>query len=92
MAHRMNRRALLKGLGGVAIALPALEIMLDRHGEAHADGGPIPKRFFLGLMGQALSADDAPTDLYVPSIVGPSYDLKLALTPLARVLRRKMSA
>jgi hypothetical protein len=81
----MNRRALLKGLGGVAIALPALEIMLDRHGEAHADGGPIPKRFFLGLIGQALSADDAPTDLYVPSVVGPSYDLKLALTPLAGI-------
>ena len=40
----MNRRMFLRGLGGVAIALPTLEIMLDSHGEALADGKPIPKR------------------------------------------------
>ena len=81
----LSRRALLRGIGGAAIALPALEIMLNRHGTALADGGAIPKRFFVGLIGQALSGDDAPTNLYVPTTVGPNYDLKLALSPLADI-------
>jgi hypothetical protein len=82
---QLSRRALLRGLGGIAIALPALEIMLDRHGVAYAEGGTIPKRFFVGFIGQALSGDGATTNLYVPNTVGLNYDLKLALSPLAEV-------
>jgi hypothetical protein len=76
---------LLRGFGGAAIALPTLEIMLNSHGTAYADGPAIPKRFFVGLIGQALSGDGAPTDLYVPDTVGPNYDLKLALSGLVDV-------
>ena len=38
---RLDRRAFLKGLGGVALALPVLDAMLDSHGEALADGWPV---------------------------------------------------
>lgn len=85
MTFRMNRRALLKGIGGIAVALPALDIMLNSSGTAYADGTAIAKRYFVGLIGQALSGEGAPTDLYVPSVIGPNYDLKLALAPLADV-------
>ncbi|HVH47317.1 MAG TPA: DUF1552 domain-containing protein [Labilithrix sp.] len=81
----LSRRALLKGIGGAAIALPTLEIMLNSSGTALADGPAIAKRFFVGLIGQALSGDNAPTNLYVPSTVGPNYDLKAALAPLVNV-------
>ena len=43
MALRITRRAVLRGLGGVAIALPALEVMFDRHGEAYAQGAGHPQ-------------------------------------------------
>jgi hypothetical protein len=59
--------------------------MLNSHGTAFAAGGAIPKRYFLGLIGQALSGDSATYNLYVPDTVGANYDLKLALEPLASV-------
>ena len=35
----LHRRTFLRGLGGIAVGLPVLEIMLDRHGRALAGGG-----------------------------------------------------
>jgi hypothetical protein len=86
MALRITRRAALKGMGGVAISLPALEIMFDRHGQAYAQGQPIPKRYLVCFGGQSLGGDGDPLhNDYVPNTVGPNYDLKSALAPLAAV-------
>ena len=83
MALRITRRSALRGLGGVAIGLPALEIMFDRHGEAYAQGQPVPKRYIVAFGGQSLGGDGDPLhNDYVPSTIGPSYDLKSALAPL----------
>lgn len=80
-----SRRTLLRGALGIGVALPVLEIMLDRHGEALAqDGGPIPRRFFVGFAGCALGCDgDRVHNLFVPDGTGPGYDLKLGAAPLA---------
>ena len=86
MALRITRRAALKGLGGVAVTLPALEIMFDRHGQAYAQGQPIPKRYLVCFGGQSLGGDGDPVhNDYVPNTVGRGYDLKSALAPLAAV-------
>jgi hypothetical protein len=86
MALRITRRSALRGLGGVAISLPALEIMFDRHGEAYAQGQPIPKRYIVAFGGQSLGGDGDPLhNDYVPNTIGPNYDLKSALAPLAAV-------
>ena len=80
---RMNRRAMLRGLGGVAVGLPALEVMLDGHG-AFAQGAP--RRYVVCFTGTSLGADGDPLhNDYVPSTVGANYDLKSALAPLGPV-------
>ena len=79
----LSRRMVLRGLGGVAIALPTLEIMLNRHGDALAAGDPLPRRFLVAFNGQSLGGDNDPLhNSYVPDIVGPDYDLKIATMPL----------
>src|SRR5438309_219312 len=86
MAFRLPRRAVLKGLGGAAVALPALEIMLDSSGKAYASGSTIPSRYVVCFDGQSLGADrDTGPSQYIPDVVGPGYDLKPALAPLAAV-------
>ena len=86
MALRISRRAAIKGLGGVAITLPALEVMFNHHGEAYAQGQPIPKRYIVAFGGQSLGGDGDPLhNDYVPNTTGPNYDLKSALAPLADV-------
>jgi hypothetical protein len=83
MARTMKRRMFLRGVGGVAVALPTLEIMLDNSGEAHAGGDPVPRRFMLSFDGGALGADGDPVhNMYAPDGVGPDYDLKTATMPL----------
>jgi hypothetical protein len=79
----LNRRTFLRGIGGVAVALPALEIMLDPHGEALAGGGAMASHFFIGFHGQAMGGDGDPvSDMYRPDAFGPGYDLKAATMPL----------
>jgi hypothetical protein len=86
MALRFSRRAFLRGAGGAALTLPALDVMFDRHGEAYAQGQPIPKRYLVCFGGQSLGGDGDPLhDDYVPRTVGRGYDLKSALAPLAAV-------
>ena len=83
MARRLSRRTFLRGAGGIAVALPTLEIMLDRHGVALASGGDIPCRFLVSFDGGALGADNDPVhNIYAPDAVGPGYDLKTATMPL----------
>src|SRR6185503_9577165 len=86
MALRITRRAMLRGVGGAAISLPALDIMFDRGGTAHAQATAIPKRYIVCFGGQSLGGDDDPLhNDYVPKTVGRDYDLKSALAPLAPV-------
>ncbi|MCA9708852.1 MAG: DUF1552 domain-containing protein [Myxococcales bacterium] len=83
MARVLGRRTFLRGIGGVAVALPTLEIMLDRHGTALAGGGALPHRFLVSFDGGALGADNDPMhNAYAPDTVGPGYDLKTAIMPL----------
>src|SRR6185312_10623301 len=49
-------------------------------------GAPIPKRYLVCFGGQSLGGDGDPLhNDYVPSTVGPNYDLKSALAPLGPV-------
>ena len=83
MARTLKRRTFLRGAGGVFVALPTLEIMLDNNGEAHAGGEPIPRRYMLSFDGGALGADNDPVhNMYAPDGVGQDYDLKTATMPL----------
>src|SRR5262245_49482465 len=86
MALRISRRALLRGMGGAAISLPALEVMFDRHGTSFAQGMAVPRRYLVCFGGQSLGGDGDPLhNDYVPAAVGRNYDLKSALAPLAPV-------
>ena len=76
----LSRRHLLKGLGGVGVALPWLEAMVPA--KAHAQTA-LPKRYVVFFDGQSLGADDDPRhNLFVPDTVGRDYDLKTGLAPL----------
>jgi hypothetical protein len=81
--RKLSRRFFLRGAGGVAVALPTLEIMLNNHGEALADGGDLACRFMVSFDGGALGADgDSKHNDYAPDTVGPNYDLKIATQAL----------
>lgn len=80
----LSRRALLKGAGGVAMALPLLEAML-RGNEAFAQS-VTPRRYIVCFGGQSMGADNDPVpNVFVPNAVGPNYDLKIGTQPLASV-------
>jgi hypothetical protein len=74
----MKRRTFLRGVGGAMLALPALECMLDRHGEALAQGRPLPKRFGVFFWGNGVRLDR-----WTPSATGAAWALTPALQPLA---------
>jgi len=66
-----NRRTLLRGmLGGTAISvgLPLLDCFLDTHGEALADGGPLPKTFVSWFQGLGFQPG-----FWEPKTVGANY-------------------
>ena len=85
MSFKLHRRAFLAGIGGTVVGLPLLECMLDSHAEVLAQTGePLPTRYIICFGGHSLGADnDSIHNMYVPDTVGPNYDLKLALEPLA---------
>jgi hypothetical protein len=81
--HRLTRRKLLKGvLGGAAVqvALPALEIMLNTHGTALADGSALPRRLGIFFWGNGVKLDR-----WNPSGTGANWPLSPALRPLESV-------
>jgi hypothetical protein len=83
MALTLSRRRLLRGLASgtaVALGLPTLEIMLDRHGEAYADGSPRPKRFGVFFFGNGVRLDR-----WNPSTTGAGWRLSSELAPLENV-------
>lgn len=60
MAFRLDRRTLLRGIGGAAVGLPVLECMLNGNGTAYAQGMPIPRRYVLLFAGQSIGGDGWP--------------------------------
>jgi hypothetical protein len=79
----LQRRTVLRGaIGGMSamLALPLLEIMLDDHGEALADGSGLPQRFMTWFFGNGVRLDQ-----FVPSAEGAAYPLSEELAPLANV-------
>jgi hypothetical protein len=85
MTLPIPRRSFLRGIAGAALALPALELMGPRR--ARADVGGVPCRFLVcfggSSLGRTVGYGPGTHDLFVPDAVGPGYDLKLALEPLA---------
>lgn len=60
------------------IGLPALEPMLNSHGNAYAAGEPIPSRFVLWFNGNGI-----PERYWIPAETGADYQLTPCLAPLA---------
>lgn len=72
--RRLGRRTFLRGAGGVAVASPVLDIMLDAHGDALASGGRLPCRYLTCFGGYTLGCDGQPGSVpMVPGQLGPGY-------------------
>lgn len=77
----MKRRTLLRGSAlGVAIGVPALNIMLGENGDALAQGEMLPKRFGVFFWGNGNRPDQ-----WTPGTTGADYPLSPSLQPLAPV-------
>ena len=79
---RLSRRTLLRGAAGIALGLPALEIMLNDNGTAHADGTPVANRYLVAFGGFSLGGAESSIPAVIPDMVGHDYDLKVGLAPL----------
>lgn len=76
----MSRRTLLRGMLGastVTLGLPMLEAMLDVHGEALANGDPLPRRFGVWFWGNGVAPES-----WVPSTEGLGWEPSPILQPL----------
>lgn len=81
LSFRLNRRTLLRGAVGSVVALPWLEIM-EPIKSAHA-APAAAKRYLVCYAGISIGGDgDKKPGEFVPTNVGPNYDLKTALAPL----------
>ena len=78
----------LRGLIGgtaVSVGLPILDVLLNTNGTAFASGAPLPTRFGTYFWGLGLT--DTPTGgtRWVPTKLGPGYEIMPELEPLAAV-------
>lgn len=81
---RLPRRTFLRGLGGVAVALPALEIMAPRRAEAFPDEPP--KRYFLGFAGISTGGylvNGQNVDAITPATTGTNWEDNISLAPIS---------
>src|SRR5262245_26518616 len=76
MHKRLHRRTVLRGMGGVALALPLLEIM--GHAEASAEDAPL--RYVVSYGGLSSGRQDG--ELVTPNYTGAGYDIKHSLMHL----------
>ncbi|HEV8244276.1 MAG TPA: DUF1552 domain-containing protein [Polyangiaceae bacterium] len=79
----LSRRKVLRGAAfgvGAAVGLPLLEAMLNPHGDALAQGEPLPKRFGAFFWGNGVVAN-----LWIPTETGAAWQLSPLLAPLANV-------
>ena len=81
---KIDRRTVLRGMGGVAVGLPALELMgrPDRWGSSRARAQEGPKRFLVAYAGTSVGADAQDRDFITPNAVGRGYELREATEPL----------
>lgn len=75
---RLPRRSFLRGLGGVAVGLPLLEIMEP---SVRAGGAAPPQRYVYAFGGCSLGLNN--TERVTPVDEGPGYSLGRAFAPLA---------
>ena len=91
MSRRLSRRALLRGAGGIAIALPALEIMQP----ADACAAESPKRYVVSYAGVSTGRQfggASSVDVITPGESGSTYAVTPALAPLeARQVREHVT-
>jgi hypothetical protein len=73
---RLNRRAVLRGAGGIAIGLPFLEIMADGQ-KASAQAANVPKRFIVFF-----TPNGSIRENWLPTGSGSSFTLSKILAPL----------
>src|SRR5262245_1454987 len=76
----IDRRTLLRGFGGIAVGLPALEIM--RPARAHAQSVRPPRRFVVSYAGCSTSTHPTHNNLVIPVKEGPGYDITRGLKSL----------
>lgn len=79
----IKRRTMLRGMLGassVAVGLPLLDAMLDNHGEALADGAPLPLRFGVWFWGNGTQPG-----AWAPATQGPGWEATGLLAGLAPV-------
>ena len=79
----LPRRTFLRGLlgaGSVAVGLPVLEAMLNAHGEALADGAPLPLRFGVWFWGNGTHPG-----AWAPQVQGAGWEAAGLLAGLAPV-------
>ncbi len=83
-SFQLSRRQLLRGaIGGTAaaLALPTLEAMLNRNGDAYAaTNQPLPKRLGVFFFGNGVRLDR-----WVPTATGANWRLSAELAPLENV-------
>jgi Protein of unknown function (DUF1552) len=80
MPFSLNRRAVLRGLAGGAlasVALPPLEAMLNRNGDALSGGNPLPLRFATFFFGNGVLWDQ-----WIPAEQGSTWKPTPQLQPL----------
>jgi hypothetical protein len=80
---KLSRRRMLRGIVGgaaVAVGLPPLEAMLNTHGDALANGEPLPKRFISFMFGNGVVLPE-----FEPTTTGPNWELSQQLQPFAPV-------
>ncbi len=83
--HFLDRRTFLRGLYSTAIKLPILDLMLNSHGEAFAQGSAIPKNYFTVFSGIALASGhkSQKDPVLMPYSTGPiGTNLPISLQPL----------
>jgi hypothetical protein len=80
----LQRRSVLRGMGGVALALPALEAMAPPR-RAHAAAAELPRRYVVCYGGLSVGGYKAPWDYTVPKTTGPDYELTRGLAPIGQL-------
>lgn len=82
----VDRRRFLRGLLSTAIYLPVLDIMLNSHGEAFAQGVGLPKNYFSVFSGLSQGCDSSQVSKAIMqpdnTSTAPLSNLRTALQPL----------
>jgi hypothetical protein len=87
-SFKLNRRALIKGAGSIAIALPWLEVMTERRAQAQTTPSVPLKRFMTVFQPGGTVRQGSIGDKYTPTGNETAYTLSPILAPLEPVKNR----